>query len=190
MVTNNPNPKLGVIALLALLAALLLLIIALTRMLPTGFSNAIPQPFPSHEPPKTNNESKVRKVLTDEGWQEILGEDDTAIARSLNLKGQPIADFLGYKDGGKWLIAEVKGTDIVHAVEQLGSTYFAIFKSGLPTISFELRLYLNANAYTRLQASAGYGGYYIRDGYLGSFQAEIFNRVLINGIPVQVLPLP
>jgi hypothetical protein len=180
----------NVIALLMLLVALILLFIALIRLLPMGFSDAIPQPYPSTEPPSTNQEASVRKALKEDGWQEILGEEDTAIARSLNLKGQPIADYLGYKDGGHWLVAEVKGINIRHAEAQLRSTYLAVFKSGLPTSSFEFRIYLNANAYTRVQASTGYGGYFVRAGYLETYQAEQFSRVLINGMPIQVLPLP
>jgi hypothetical protein len=190
MSTNRPNPQMNVIALLMLLVALILLFIALMRMLPKGFSDVIPQPYPSTEPPSANQEASVRKALKEDGWQEILGEEDTAIARSLNLKGQPVADYLGYKDGGHWLVAEVKGIDILQAEAQLRSTFAAVLRSGLPTNSFEFRIYLNANAYTRVQASTGYGGYFIRSGYLERFQAEQFIRVLINGAPIQVLPLP
>jgi hypothetical protein len=193
MSINNPNPnRFGTLALLIALAVLILLFLALMRVLPSGYSDAIPVPYPSDEPGNAsqNSEQATRKTLRDEGWQDILGGEDTAIARSLNLKGQPIADFVGYKDGGHWLIAEVKGIEIKHAVDQLANTYAGILKSGLPTNSFEFRLYLNANAYTRLQASYGYGNYFARAGYLETNQAGQFYRILINGMPIQVLPLP
>ena len=94
--------------------------------------SASPQPpiRPSPSAKDSAREARVRRLLEDEKWEQVLGEDDQAIAKALRIQNQACADFAGVQGDAEWLVAESKGTDIDRAVQQIENTLRAIRAKG------------------------------------------------------------
>ena len=74
-------------------------------------------------------ELRVREVLQKEGYEQPLGNIDTAIRQNLGLKANEgkIADFVGRNSANdRWLVAESKGGDLRSAVRQLRITNYRV----------------------------------------------------------------
>ncbi len=120
-------------------------------------------------------ELRVREVLQKEGYEQPLGNIDTAIRQNLGLKANEgkIADFVGRNSANdRWLVAESKGGDLRSAVRQLDNTAQRLWQRnmGANPANTEFRVYTNSNQFSKLQVPVNeskMGGYVMRDGYLG-----------------------
>ena len=142
-------------------------------------------------------ESRVREALHKEGYEQPLGNSDTAIRQTLGLKTNQgrVADFVGrHLSSRRWLVAESKGVDIESAVGQIRNTAQLLWRRGLGAdmSNTELRLYTTPQQYNRLLVSVDKQiGYGVRDGYLGytdELGAWIYETVQGLKILVQVVP--
>ena len=140
----------------------------------------------------TNRENKVREDLKKK-YEQILGEKDGDIRKNLDLpKNSSVADFVGCTPDGKWLIAEVKGSDLDKAMKQLETTADAIIKKlGVDASNIELQIYAKSEVFDQLSTVGLRGRFISKEGYL-MFYDQINSEgqavlELANGIKVKVL---
>ena len=132
----------------------------------------MPVEYPS---PGDEQEENMRRLLVNEGYQQVFGTSDAEIRRNLNISG-PCADFVGYTASlDQWIVAESKGSNLWSAEMQITNTLAALLAKE-PRVSgkVELCIYTNALQYARLsQEPHGTGGYYRQGDLLGSKPAGI-----------------
>ena len=186
-----PNTKgLGLILLTLALVLLALLLLRLVSALEVAGS-ASPQPpiRPSPSAKDSAREARVRRLLEDEKWEQVLGEDDQAIAKALRIQNQACADFAGVQGDAEWLIAESKGSDIDYAARQLENTLRGIRAKGLPVKSVELRIYFKPDVWARLTSVdptiSNFGYKVINDVIVLSGENDEWVQLAIDGIKVQ-----
>ena len=117
----------------------------------------------------------MRESLRKEGYEQPLGDSDTAIRQSLGLKTNAgrIADFVGrHLSSRRWLVAESKGNDLQSAMLQLKNTAQRLWQMNpaANASNTEFRIYVNAEQFNKLQLPSSVnkmGGYALKDGYLG-----------------------
>ena len=144
-------------------------------------------------------ESRVREALRKEGYEQPLGDSDTAIRQNLGLKANEgkIADFVGRNPTtDRWLAAESKGSNFATAIDQLKNTARLLWQQNpsATAANTEFRIYTNAQQYAKLQLSpeaSRLGGYAIRDGYLGYTDNALgWVYETIDGVRVLVMMAP
>ena len=133
--TSIPQPPrmrgLSAMFLLVALGLIALLILRwMSAVAVVGGASSPPPIRPSSSAEDFAREARVRRALDRERWEQVLGEDDTAIARALRIQNQRCADFVGVQGDAEWLVAESKGSDIDHAARQLENTLRAIRAKG------------------------------------------------------------
>jgi hypothetical protein len=132
----------------------------------------------------------MRRLLTDEGYEQPYGTTDEGIRHNLQVSG-PCADFIGYNpQTDRWLIAESKGSDLWSAEIQIANTLRALLeRESEARQKMEVRIYTNLSQYGRLtQEPHGTGGYYRQEEFLGFKPDGIdFHYVEILGYRVRVL---
>lgn len=170
-----------------------------SAMLPAQSLQAQPSP-PASEGGSVQGqaqESRVREALRKEGYEQPLGNSDTAIRQNLGLKANQgrIADFIGrHLSSKRWLVAESKGADIESAVGQIRNTVQLLWRRGLgaDVSNTELRLYTTRQQYDRLLSSFNQQvGYGVHDGYLGytsELNGWVYETVQGLKILVQIAP--
>jgi len=126
------------------------------------------------------------------GYQQIYGENENDIARTLGNTGER-ADFVGWNpQQGRWLIAESKGGDIQTGVDQLRNAAEALLKHNpaARTADIDFRLYLNEQQFARYSQTTE--GYRILEGRLGYFDYNVNLWVweLIEDRPIEVYVAP
>ena len=133
-----------------------------------------------------DQEKRVKETLTkefDKSWQ-----SEQEIRNEFNIRGY-IADFVGYDSGSnQWVIAESKGSDLTHAVEQLENT-----QKGLPSgAKVEFRIYIDAKNYSTLANGGNFGGYYMNlEGVLGYYNdLQEWTSENIGGTLINILQAP
>lgn len=186
-----PNTKgLGLILLTLAMVLLALLLLHLVSAFEVAGS-ASPQPpiRPSPSAKDSAREARVRRLLEDEKWEQVLGEDDQAIAKALRIQNQACADFAGVQGDAEWLVAESKGSDIDHAARQLENTLRGIRAKGLPVKSVELRIYFKPDVWARLTSVdptiSNFGYKVINDVIVLSGENDEWVQLVIDGIKVQ-----
>ena len=144
-------------------------------------------------------ESRVREALRKEGYEQPLGDSDTAIRQNLGLKANEgkIADFVGRNPvTNRWLAAESKGGNFATAIDQLKNTARLLWQRNPSATSAntEFRIYTNAEQYAKLQLppeASRLGGYAMRDGYLGYTDSALgWVYETIDGVRVLVMLAP
>ena len=192
--TSIPQPPrmrgLGSVFLLVALGLIVLLILRWTSSVAVVGGASSPPPIrPSSSAEDFAREARVRRALDRERWEQVLGEDDTAIARALRLQNQRCADFAGVRGDAEWLVAESKGSNIDHAVEQLSNTLRGIRAKGLPVKSVELRIYFKPEVWARLTnanpAVNNFGYRVINNAIVSVGENEQWVELMIDGIKVQ-----
>ena len=126
-------------------------------------------------------EARTRALLESQGYIP-LGENDKAIRRILNIPSdQPSADYVYQMPNGKWFIAESKGSDIEHAIEQLQSTTDALNKYDVDSIgNIEYQIFTHQAQFNRLSTSNS-GGYRIdNNGFLFYSDGINFDPVCVK----------
>lgn len=143
------------------------------------------------DPDEDDQGKSVRNLLRSE-YEQKYGESDAAIRKGLGIKGRT-ADFVGYNSkSGRWLVAESKGGDFDSAFKQLTNTVRGLIKDQPGSAgSIDLRIYTNANQFSKL-GSEGVGGWRISgDGFLGWLdEYGAWNYAEVNGIKISVLQAP
>lgn len=144
-------------------------------------------------------ESRVREALRREGYEQPLGDSDTAIRQNLGLKADEgkIADFVGRNPTtNRWLAAESKGSNFATAIDQLKNTARLLWQ-GNPSATpgnTDFRIYTNAQQYAKLQLppeASRLGGYAMRDGYLGYTDNALgWVYETIDGVRVLIMLAP
>ena len=186
-----PNTKgMGLILLtLAMVLIALLLLRLLSAFEVAGSASPQPPIRPSPSAKDSAREARVRRLLEDEKWEQVLGEDDQAIAKALRIQNQACADFAGVQGDAEWLIAESKGSDIDHAARQLENTLRGIRAKGLPVKSVELRIYFKPDVWARLTSVdptiSNFGYKVINDVIVLSGENDEWVQLVIDGIKVQ-----
>ena len=186
-----PNTKgLGLILLtLAMVLTALLLLRLVSAFEVAGSASPQPPIRPSPSAKDSAREARVRRLLEDEKWEQVLGEDDQAIAKALRIQNQACADFAGVQGDAEWLIAESKGSDIDHAARQLENTLRGIRAKGLPVKSVELRIYFKPDVWARLTSVdptiSNFGYKVINDVIVLSGENDEWVQLVIDGIKVQ-----
>ena len=115
--TSLPRPPhtkgLGHLFLVIVLVLIALLLLRWASAFEVGGgASPLPPVRPSSSAADFVREARVRRALDRERWEQVLGEDDTAIAKALRIQNQPCADFAGVRGDAEWLIAESKGSNI------------------------------------------------------------------------------
>ena len=137
----------------------------------------------------------MRESLRKEGYEQPLGESDTAIRQKLGLKVNEgkVADFVGRNPAtDRWLIAESKGGDLQSAMGQLKNTARHLWKINQTAnaSNTDFRIYTNAEQFQKLQLPddvSRMGGYALREGYLGYTDEVIgWSFETVDGIRILV----
>ena len=185
---NTKGLRLILLTLAMVLLALLLLHL-LSAFEVAGSASPQPPIRPSPSAKDSAREARVRRLLEDEKWEQVLGEDDQAIAKALRIQNQACADFAGVQGDAEWLIAESKGSDIDHAARQLENTLRGIRAKGLPVKSVELRIYFKPDVWARLTSVdptiSNFGYKVINDVIVLSGENDEWVQLVIDGIKVQ-----
>ena len=111
--TSIPQPPrmrgLSAMFLLVALGLIALLILRwMSAVAVVGGASSPPPIRPSSSAEDFAREARVRRALDRERWEQVLGEDDTTIARALRIQNQRCADFVGVRGDAEWLVAERK----------------------------------------------------------------------------------
>ena len=192
--TSIPQPPrmrgLSAMFLLVALGLIALLILRwMSAVAVVGGASSPPPIRPSSSAEDFAREARVRRALDRERWEQVLGEDDTAIARALRIQNQRCADFVGVRGDAEWLVAESKGSDIDHAARQLENTLRGIRAKGLPVKSVELRIYFKPDVWARLTSVdptiSNFGYKVINDVIVLSGENDEWVQLVIDGIKVQ-----
>jgi hypothetical protein len=105
------------------------------------------------------------------------------------VKGTEVADFAARDASGNWKIAEFKGSDVGHAVEQLQNTYDALLKDPSSGVKgrVEFEIHVDGSNFEKLSSPKGLSGYRIdANGHLAFGENPPFTKVRIDGVPVQI----
>jgi len=147
-------------------------------------------PDPNKRGPE--QEQALRSLLARE-YEQKYGETDSAIRTNLGIRGK-VADFLGYNGkSNRWLIAESKGGDIDSAYKQLSNTMKGLLgKESGSAGNIDLRIYSNANQFSKLTGTDGLGGWRVNsEGLLGWLdEYNRWNYAEIQGVRVTVQSAP
>lgn len=195
--------SLAIAAIIAALAFLLMFaywhigrVILPARAIP---AQASPPPSEGGSQQGQAQESRVREMLRKEGYEQPLGESDTAIRQNLGLKANEskVADFVGHNPANdRWLVAESKGGNMESAMGQLRNTARNLWQrnSSATPGNTDFRIYTSSEQYQKLQLSSQInkmGGYELREGYLGYYnEVGTWIDEVIEGAKVLVMIAP
>lgn len=144
-------------------------------------------------------EARVREALRKEGYEQPLGDSDTAIRPNLGLKANEgrIADFLGrHPILNRWLVAESKGGNMESAMSQLRNTARILWQRNpaATPLNTEFRIYTSSDQFQKLQLAADMnkmGGYELKEGFLGYYnESGVWVNEMIEGVKILVLVTP
>jgi len=134
-------------------------------------------------------EHEVRLGVAGEpGMSMPHGVSDDAVRTSLDIGAhEPCADILVGNRSGGWIIAESKGDDLVHAIEQMENTEKGLLayeaNTKIPAdkkyggvVSVEYRIYPSRPVYDKLLAGKGIG--------LSDYGVDSAGLLTLNGTPV------